>query len=100
MSTGTRHAGDADDNAGDVALLPGASKYQAYRSNLLFAYYDTIEASCISTTPTASLSVTRATGMPGTPSCSAPTGAVKGFPGRRLRAHEPVQQRHDPRGAR
>lgn len=75
------HDGDADDDAGDIAVAPGASQYKALRANLLYAYQDTIEASCLSTAPTASLAVARAAGMPGTPSCQAPTGAVKGFPG-------------------
>ncbi|MCU0291423.1 MAG: PKD domain-containing protein, partial [Thermoanaerobaculaceae bacterium] len=42
----------------------------------------TIKTSCLSTTPTANLGVARASGMPGTPTCTAtPTDAVKGFPG-------------------
>jgi hypothetical protein len=75
------HTGDADEQPQDVALLPGSTQYRTFRSAILFAYQDTVEASCLSTIPTASLSVTRVAGMPGAPSCSAPTGAVKGFPG-------------------
>lgn len=75
------HNNDANEQPQDVALLPGSTQYRTFRSCLQFAYQDTVEVSCLSSTPTASLSVTRATGMPGTPSCSAPTGAVKGFPG-------------------
>lgn len=75
------HPNDANEQPQDVALLPGGSQYRTFRSCLQFAYQDTVEASCLSTTPTASLDVTRATGMPGTPTCTAPAGAIKGFPG-------------------
>jgi len=69
----------------DVLLIPPTSAlpnaYKAIRTYWTKAWWDTISTSCLSTTPTAGVGVTRMSST-GTTSCTSPhPTAVKGFPG-------------------
>ncbi|MEP0775955.1 MAG: PKD domain-containing protein [Acidobacteriota bacterium] len=65
----------------DVALTLVGSKYRALRGAKIRAYWDTIETSCLSTTPNPGITITRFTTR-GTPTCTGGTGIeARGFPG-------------------
>ncbi len=65
----------------DVALTLVGTQYRALRGAKIRAYWDTIETSCLSTTPNPGITITRATTR-GTPTCTGGTGIeARGFPG-------------------
>ncbi len=71
---------------GDVIVVPppaGQTDYKVLRSHEQRSFWDKVSVSCLDTTPTAGLSITRLTAS-GTATCSGnPThgGAIKAFPG-------------------
>lgn len=65
----------------DVALTLVGTQYRALRGAKIRAYWDTIETSCLSTTPNPGITITRASTR-GTPTCTGGTGIeARGFPG-------------------
>ncbi len=65
----------------DVALTLVGTQYRVMRGAKIRAYWDTVETSCLSTTPNPGIVITRFTTR-GTPSCTGGTGIeARGFPG-------------------
>ncbi|HPC82942.1 MAG TPA: PKD domain-containing protein [Thermoanaerobaculaceae bacterium] len=68
--------------AQEIAVWPGAGQYKVFAAARIRAYQSTVQASCLSMTPTAALGVARASGQTGTPGCTpGHPEAAKGFPG-------------------
>ncbi|MBP7798291.1 MAG: PKD domain-containing protein [Thermoanaerobaculaceae bacterium] len=71
-----------EDSAAEIALFPGSPTYKVFVASRIRAYQSTVQASCLSTTPTARLGAVRKPGQSGTPTCQpAHPGAALGFPG-------------------
>lgn len=71
-----------EEAAQEIAVLPGSPTYKVFIASRLRAYQSTVQASCLSTTPTARLGAARQAGQNGTPACTpVHSEAVKGFPG-------------------
>lgn len=68
--------------AQQISLVPGPTQYKVFMSNHYRGFHATVQTSCLNTTPTAAVGVSRAAGQNGTPTCTPEqTGAALGFPG-------------------
>lgn len=69
------------ENQEDIEIVPLGDKYYVHYSTKMRGYTATVSSGCVSTTPQPGILVTRASTEVGNPSCTAPSGAAKGYPG-------------------